>query len=196
MNSDNVSTGVKLETDRLLLREIEDADFRALHNYWSTREVWRFMPRGQPGEEVTKKLVQKAISSRIARPRRYFRLAVTLKQNKDLIGDCVCRITEPGNYEDLAVIIGQAYIGFFLDKNYWRQGYATEVAEALLLLGFDRLRLQKIFAWCDTENLASIRVLEKAGMKREAHFRRSVHIQGEWRDCYVYAILSDEWKQA
>jgi len=110
-----------------------------------------------------------------------------------LVGDSVCRVTDPESREDLARIIGQAYIGYFLSRGSWGKGYATEVGRALLSFGFDQLKLLRIWAWCDTENSASVRVLEKLGMRREAHFRKSVMVQGGWRDCFVYGILRDEW---
>lgn len=184
---------VRLVTDRLVLREIEESDWKPIHGYWSTVDVARFMPKGPLNEQATRKLVKQALSGRESRPRRYFRLAITLKEGGRLIGDSVFRIGDPENLEDLSRIIGQAYIGFFLDKNQWGNGYATEVAEALITFGFEELPLRRIFAWCDTENKASIHVLEKVGMKREAHFRKSVLTQGDWRDCYVYGVLRDQW---
>ena len=194
MEMKSVGTDVRLVSDRLVLREIEETDLKTIHGYWSTPEVGRFMPRGPLSEEGAKSLVQKAITGRYSQPRRYFRLAVILKDGSKLIGDSVLRISDPNNSEDLSKIIGEAYIGFFFDKLFWGQGYATEVAKALLAFGFQKLRLKRIFAWCDTENTASFRVLEKTGMKREAHFRKGVLIQGDFRDCYVYGCLSEEWK--
>ncbi len=102
-------------------------------------------------------------------------------------------MTDQDNREDLARIIGQAYIGYFLDRDFWGHGYATEVAKALLDYGFKQLDLNRIWAWCDVENSASIHVLEKIGMKQEAHFRSSVLIEGSWRDCFVYGLLKHEW---
>jgi RimJ/RimL family protein N-acetyltransferase len=195
VETENAGTDVRLVSDRLVLREIEETDLKAIHGYWSTPEVGRFMPKGALSDEGAKSLVRKALSERYAQPRRYFRLAITMKDGAELIGDCQLRISDPNNSEDLSRIIGQAYIGFFFDKRFWGRGYATEVAKTLLVFGFQQVHLARVFAWCDTENTASIRVLEKAGMKREAHFRKSVLIQGEWRDCYVYGCLDDEWKR-
>ena len=98
---------------------------------------------------------------------------------------------------DLARIIGQANIGYFLCRGSWGKGYATEVGRALVFsFGFEQPKLLRIWAWCDTENSASVRVLEKLGLRREAHFRKSVMVQGNWHDCFVYGILRDEWDVA
>jgi RimJ/RimL family protein N-acetyltransferase len=175
-----------------VLREIEESD-RASLSYWSDPEVTRYMPRGVVSEEGVRDLVERALEGRGSKPRRYFRLAVTLKESGRLVGDCVCRVTDQESREDLAKIIGQAYIGYFLNRESWGRGYATEVGRALLSFGFDQLKLLRIWAWCDTENSASVRVLEKLGMRQEAHFRKSVMVQGNWRDCFVYGMLRDEW---
>jgi len=182
---------VRIVTHRLVLREIEESDLVALHNYWSDSEVARYMPRGPLTEDGVKSLVQTAITGRRSQPRRYFRLAMVLKEGERIIGDCVCRVSDPENREDFSRIIGQAYIGFFFSREVWGHGYATEVAGSLAF-GFEHLGLAKIWAWCDTENEASVRVLEKVGVRREAHVRKSLMVQGEWRDCFVYCLLSDE----
>jgi len=187
---------VRLTTPRLVLREIEESDTGSLHSYWSDPEVTRYMPNGVVSEKGIRDLVQRALAGRRSRSRRYFRFAVTLKEGGTLVGDSVCRVTDPESREDLARIIGQAYIGYFLSRGSWGKGYATEVGRALLSFGFAQLNLLRIWAWCDTENSASIRVLEKLSMRREAHFRESVMDQGNWRDCFVAGILRDEWDVA
>jgi RimJ/RimL family protein N-acetyltransferase len=59
--------------------------------------------------------------------------------------------------------------------------------------GFETLALHRISATCDVDNVASARVLEKLGMKREGHIRHTARRKGEWRDSYLYAILEPEW---
>ncbi len=105
---------VRLTTPRLVLREIEESDTGSLHSYWSDPEVTRYMPNGVVSEKGIRDLVQRALAGRRSRSRRYFRFAVTLKEGGTLVGDSVCRVTDPESREDLARIIGQAYIGYFL----------------------------------------------------------------------------------
>src|SRR5437773_5516783 len=99
---------VRLTTPRLVLREIEVSDTGSLHSYWSDPEVTRYMPNGEVSEKGVRDLVQRALAGRGARPRRNFRLAVTLKESGTLVGDSVHRVTDPESREDLARIIGQA----------------------------------------------------------------------------------------
>ena len=62
-------------------------------------------------------------------------------------------------------------------------------------LGFGTLELHRIFATCDVRNVASARVLEKVGMRREGHLREDSCMRGQWRDSYVYGILEHEWSR-
>jgi RimJ/RimL family protein N-acetyltransferase len=64
----------------------------------------------------------------------------------------------------------------------------------MLRLGFEGLGLHRIIGRLDGRNRASARVLEKLGMRREAHFVENEYVKGEWTDEVVYAILDREWR--
>jgi RimJ/RimL family protein N-acetyltransferase len=110
-----------------------------------------------------------------------------LKDTGKLIGGCGINVSNPENRE--------GWLGYCLNRNFWGKGYATETARGLIKFGFEKLDLHRLFATCDPENLASAHVLEKSGMKREAHLREHKWSKGKWRDSYLYAILEQEWKQ-
>jgi ribosomal-protein-alanine N-acetyltransferase len=83
-------------------------------------------------------------------------------------------------------------IGYVLGKPWWRQGYATELARAMIDFGWTRPEIHRVWAITDVENIGSGRVLEKAGMQREGVLRRfGVHpnLGSTPRDCVVYAIV-------
>ena len=65
---------------------------------------------------------------------------------------------------------------------------------ALLRLGFEDLGLHRIAARCDARNTASARVMERSGMRHEAHLVQSEFIKNEWTDELIYAILRSEWE--
>lgn len=119
-------------------------------------------------------------------PRTKFQLDIILKEENRLIGNCGIRVNDPEMRE--------ANIGYELNTQYWGQGYATEAAEAILKFGFEELGMHRIWSWCVAENLASIRVLEKIGMRREGHLREKELIKGKWYDKFLYAILEHESK--
>jgi ribosomal-protein-alanine N-acetyltransferase len=176
-----------IRTERLVLRDFEEADWEAVHSYGSDLEVVRYMDWGPNTEEETKKFIQRAIAHRKEQPRRIYTLAIVLKPENKLIGGCGIYVSNPENQE--------GWIGYCLNRNFWGQGYATETAKGLLKFGFDQLNLHRIFATCDPANIASAHVLEKIGMQREGHFREHKWAKGKWRDSLLYAVLDYEWKQ-
>ncbi len=178
-------TDVTLGTPRLTLREFTAGDFPTVHAYGSDPEVTRWTVFGPNTEADTRAFLQQAQASRAERARRHYDLAVTLRDDGRLIGGCGLRRTD---------VSGEAFIGYVLRQDCWGRGYATEAARALLAFGFERLGLRRIFADCHPANAASWRVMEKLGMRREAHFRAEKLIKGEWWDRYVYAMLAPEWR--
>jgi len=83
--------------------------------------------------------------------------------------------------------------GYSLASSYWRQGLGTEAARAMVAVGFEVLGLRRIWAECDTRNAGSYGIMEKLGMRREAHLRQHKRARDGWRDSYLYAILAQEW---
>ncbi|MGY2032470.1 GNAT family N-acetyltransferase [Nocardia gipuzkoensis] len=79
--------------------------------------------------------------------------------------------------------------GFVFHRDFWSQGYATEVGMLLLRFGFDRLRLRRISATCHPDNHASARVLEKVGSTLEGRMRSHLFVRGVWRDSLLYAAV-------
>src|SRR5579872_6412739 len=175
---------IRIETDRLILRDFVPGDLKALHEYAIHPKVWRFTSSGPNRLVQTRswlKMVQKFSRKK---PRKNFDFAIILKSENRLIGDCGIHIGSTAKRE-----AGMAY---GLNPKYWGQGYATEASKALVEFGFLKLKLHRIWAWCDVRNTASTKVLRKAGMIREGLFRKDVHDTGTWRDSYIYAILETD----
>jgi len=88
----------------------------------------------------------------------------------------------------------EGLLGYLIDPAYAGQGHATTIAGALLGLAFDELGLHRVTAGCFADNVASWRVMEKLGMRREQHgVRDSWHAELGWIDGFTYAILAEEW---
>jgi len=170
---------------RLVLRELEDDDRAAVHRYAADPEVVRYLPWGPNTDADTQGFLRRAAAYRRDEPRRHFELAVTLRDGGALIGACGLHVSAPE--------LGEAFIGYALARPYWGRGYATEAARGLLGFGFGELDLHRIFAVCDPDNVASARVLEKAGMRREGHLREHRWEKGRWRDSLLCAALAREW---
>lgn len=176
---------VVIRAERLVLREFVEKDWKAVHSYAADPEVVQYMDWGPNTEEETKEFVKRSVQSQKEEPRRNFTLAVVLKASNELIGSCGINVSDPANRE--------GWIGYCLRRTFWRSGYATEVAKALVDFGFSQLDLHRIFATCDPDNVASAHVLEKVGMHLEGHLREHKWSKGRWRDSLLYAVLDREW---
>jgi RimJ/RimL family protein N-acetyltransferase len=89
----------------------------------------------------------------------------------------------------------QLEIGYSLVPSERGKGYCTEATQLMvdyLFLSKDTMRIQ---AQTDPRNVASHKVLEKVGFKKEGTLRKSFFMRGEWRDAYIYSILREEWKE-
>ena len=139
----------------------------------------------------TPKSVQEFISWFLAHqqqvPRIKFQMAITLKSNNFLIGNCGVRMDNVDAVE--------AEIGYELDPKYWNHGYATEAAQAIVDFGFSRFRVHRIWAHCVAENVGSAHVLQKLGLKLEGRLPREGVLQ---RQVVGYADLrhycTNEWE--
>ena len=171
-----------IQSERLSLREFRDDDFDAVHSYACDMEVVRYMPWGPNTEDDTRAFLERAQSSSAADPRIGYTLAVMQTSTDRLIGGIGL------DTEDQ-----QAMLGYCFARPAWGQGFATEAARLILDFGFETLGIHRVRAGCDSENAASLRVLEKLGMRREGYFKHDCQIRGVWRDTVAFAILSDEW---
>lgn len=88
----------------------------------------------------------------------------------------------------------QVELGYTLHKDFRGMGYATEALSAIIdHLIFD-LKKHRITASIDPRNMSSIRLIERLGFRKEAHFKQSLFFHGEWVDDLIYAMLAEEWK--
>lgn len=89
----------------------------------------------------------------------------------------------------------EGLIGYIVDPDFTGRGVASDLVRGLLAAAFDHLGLRRVTAGCNADNLASVRVLEKVGMRREQRgVEDSWHADLGWVDGYQYAILAREWK--
>ena len=177
---------VLLRTTRLVLREFREDDWPALHAVESLPEVARYQWFEPRTAEESRAYVIGACEGAAEDPRRTYDLAVVLQAEDRLIGRCGLGITD--------LDLDQAMLWYTLHPAYWGQGYVTEAARELVDFGFRQLQLHRIWADCDPANVASWRVLEKLGMRREGHLRENARIKGEWVDSLIYAVLKREWE--
>jgi ribosomal-protein-alanine N-acetyltransferase len=174
-----------IKTERLLLREISATDFADVHEYASDPIVTQFEFWGPNTPDVTANVVQSWLTQQQEWPREEVNLGVELSAEHKLIGVITLRIKDDANRT--------ADFGFAFNRRYWNQGYGTESARAVIDAAFRTLAAHRVWAGCDTRNVGSYRVMEKLGMRREAHLKKDTWQKGQWRDSYRYAVLEEEW---
>lgn len=172
-------------TERLTLREFREDDWPALHDIESRQDVARYQDFAPRTPDESRAYVRDSIAGARQQPRQTFDLAMTLTEGDVLIGRIGLGITDPE--------IREAVLWYTLHPARWGCGFTTEAARAMVDAGFGELGLHRIWADCDPANVASWRVLEKIGMRREGCLVENAFIKGEWVDSLIYAILAREW---
>lgn len=169
-----------IETERLFIRNFKSEDWQELLEYFSNPEVVRYLPEDPFAADEAKKFIEN-IKEQAGFPNK---VAVELKTENRLIGHlCFKMFCEKYQTREIGWVFHPAYQG---------KGYATEGAAALIDYGFKQLKLHRIVATCDTRNIRSSRLMERLGMRREAHFIKNTFLKSEWADEYFYGILEEE----
>ena len=176
---------MKLETERLILRDFIKEDWQRVLEYQSDPMYLRYYDWTERTPEAVQEFVGWFLDHQQQDPRFKFQLAVTLKSDNLLIGNCGVRMDNVDAME--------ADIGYELDPKYWNHGYATEAAHAIVDFGFSRFGVHRIWAHCVADNLGSANVLEKLGMRLEGRLREKEFYKDRWWDTLMYAILANEW---
>ncbi len=176
-----------LDLPRLVLRRFCDADVAPFLAYRNDPEVARFQGWDSISLAEATAFVTGQQTQEIASPGQWLQIAIALKQTGQLVGDCALKIhaTDPR----------QATIGITLNRPFQRQGFATEALSALLDHLFFERHLHRVVADTDPANVPAWKLLERLGMRREAHCRQSLWFKGRWADEFFYAILHQEWHQ-
>ena len=128
------------------------------------------------------------------------RLSDTLIVERDgvVIGDLMLRFEDPWSQLEVREQAAgtQVEIGYTVDPSYGGRGYATEAVRELLRIAFEELGVRRVIAQCFADNVASWRLMERVGMRREQHTKQdSLHRNGEWLDGMMYALLAEEWRE-
>ena len=171
-----------LKSERLILRDFATSDFDAVHAYAVDSEVVRYMEWGPNTEDATRDFLARALKFSEESPRTIFELAVTEASTGKLVGGIGLHTSEL-----------QAMLGYCFSRAAWGHGYATEAAHLLVSYGFQSVGVHRVWARCDSENAASLRLLEKLGMRCEGLAKHDCQIRGVWRNTFTYAVLAGEW---
>lgn len=165
-----------LETERLLLRHLEMGDLEDLYALYRDPEMRRYFPEGTLSYEETKEELEWFLNGHPRHPELGLWATIHKADNR-FIGRCGLLPWSIDGQDEVE-------IAYMIDKAYWRQGLATEAAQAIRDYGFQTLHLPRLICLIDEENQASRKTAQKIGMTFE---KRGEDEKGPF---LVYAIAN------
>ncbi len=184
-----MASSIPFETERLVLRPFERGDFEALCAYQTQPQMQRYLARAvRDASDVRAGLDLMRRQVSLQRPGDTLALAMVRRRGRVLVGQATLRWAD--------ATAGQGEIRFCIDPAHAGQGYATEAVAGLLDLAFEGFRMHRVFARCDGRNTGAARLLQKLGMRLEAHYREHALFQGEWDEELHFAMLDREWRRS
>lgn len=173
-------------TPRLTLSRLVAADAPDVLAYRSRDEVSRYQNFAPTTLGEVEEFIA-ALAEDFDVPGTWFQLGIRLADTGGLIGDLGARfLTEDSS---------QVEIGITLSPAHQRQGYGAEALRGLLDFLFGVLDKHRVFASVAPRNAPSVGLLERVGMRQEAHFRQSLRFRGAWADDVIFAMLRAEWAE-
>ncbi|GAA4899204.1 RimJ/RimL family protein N-acetyltransferase [Stackebrandtia albiflava] len=170
----------------LRLRPMGIEDWRAVHSWGSRPEVCRYQAWGPNTEEDSRRFTTVAATAWLAEPP--VRRVYVAEWHGEVIGSGELRIRDR--------VHRQGEIQYLVHPDHWGVGLGTGIGRELLRVGFDALRLHRVYGTCDPRNTASAAVLRRLGMRREGLLRETMRLRDGWRDSEVYGLLAREWRDA
>lgn len=177
----------QMKTERLLLRKLRITDAQCYYNYiGGSEEVTKYMlwvPHASLQESCD------SIARVLAKyeSERCYTWAITRIEDDLMIGRIdLLRFDEKCNSCSFAYMLG---------KEFWGRGYGTEALKAVFFFAFERLKVESIAADHMSENIASGRVMQKAGMHYLGRYASKYEKNGRMHDAEAYQITVDDWKK-
>lgn len=177
----------QIRTPRLIIRKIEREDAAQILNMTSDERLTEHLG-WSPNKNIheVNAIIDRRLKEYEADETRSLIFAIA-DLNDNLIGNISYKFS---NNESLT-----CEIGYWIGREYWNNGYASEALRACLKYGFEVMGFERIQCCCIPENIASWKVMEKVGMVFEGILRKSYYMKGKLYDDKVYSMLKDEYKE-
>lgn len=175
-----------IETNRLILRKFREKDVEDVYEYASNENVTKYLPwKKHKNLKVTTDYINLVLSNYLQGqlPAPW---AIVFREIDKVIGTIeFVKIDSTNNFSE---------IGYVLSEDYWGRGITVEAVLAILRIGFNDLKFNRIQARCLEDNVQSSKVMNKIGMSYEGILRKHSLVKGDYKDIRMYSILRDEWK--
>lgn len=174
-----------LESSRLAIDRLTTSDADEFFAYRSLPEVARFQDWAPESIGGAEEFISGATAIPFNQSGTWFQLALRDNTTGSMVGDVGLHFLEGD--------VHQVEIGITVAPSRQNQGLASEALDTLLDYLFVELKKHRVVAAIDPGNLASERLLEKVGFRKEGHFKESLSIDGEWVDDVRFGLLRSEW---
>jgi RimJ/RimL family protein N-acetyltransferase len=181
-----MSPSTFFETPRLRVRPFTLVDVEDFVAYRAHPDVARHQSWSDYTLERGRALIESMQHSQPGMPGQWYQFALEDRADRTLVGDLALRVNDTE--------LREAEVGFSLAPNRQGQGYGTEALRALLGYAFGALGLHRIIAVTDVLNVPAAALLERVGMRQEAHFHENVFFKGAWGSEFLFAMLEREWR--
>jgi RimJ/RimL family protein N-acetyltransferase len=174
-----------IQTERIKLRPIESKDNESIFSYRSDSETNKyqgFIPKklNEVDEFIAKNPTE------FNKPESWFQLVIIEKISNEVVGDLGIHFIGNDGF--------QCELGCTLSKKHQGKGFANDAMKITIDYLFNSLNKHRITGSVDPKNIDSIRLLERLNFRKEAHFKESLLLNGEWVDDIIYGLLKSEWK--
>lgn len=178
-------TNLQLHTDRLILKPYTSSQAGKVSELAGGREVTAttFVPHPYTLEHASEWI---ELHKHWIQEKKAFPLAMMKKDTKELVGTMTLRVDLKHHKGELAYWVGNPY---------WKQGFATEAAQKIIEFGFNEIQLQRIWSAAMTENPASVKVMQKAGLSYEGTLKKDIYHWNEYKDIDVYGLIKEDYEQ-
>jgi [ribosomal protein S5]-alanine N-acetyltransferase len=174
---------IRLETERLIIQPFVKENAPRISELANDKDLASIL--GLPHPYQLKDAEEWiAIQPEQIRKGTEYPLTITHREFGEVIGTITIRIDKSNNKGEL---------GYWIGKEYWGNGFATEAVNKMIDFGFNHLHLNKIWASAISRNHASSIVLQKAGLQKEGVLRQNRLLHGKYEDVDVYGLLREEY---
>jgi len=176
---------LEIHTERLYVRNLKLEDLKDFHLYRSNPEVTKYQGFDVFSMEEAQAFIDSQKEKLFGKPGDWVQFGIEEKATGKLVGDCALKLDKNDHR------IAEA--GITISHNQQQKGFAKEVFLGILDYLFAVRNIHRIVETVDAENIASIKLMESIGFRKEGHFVENIFFKGKWGSEIQYAMLKSEW---
>ncbi|MBL6448160.1 GNAT family N-acetyltransferase [Fulvivirga sp. 29W222] len=176
-----------IESERLIIRNLQVNDLKNFLNYRTDPEVCRYQDWEVLNDEFARNFIDEQQHKSLDDLDEWIQLGIELKSEKQLIGDCAIK-----RHDRNGSIVE---IGYAISPAYQRRGYAHEAVNQLIRHLFTEHGVHRITARLDPRNESSLALLNRLNFTQEGHFRKCFYdeFDKDWVDEIMFALLKEDY---